>query len=639
MMLYKPALFIQRVSVTANGALVYDQKFRIGINIIRGENGSGKSTISDFIFFVLGGELREWKDAAGRCNWVIAEVLINGEPLTLRREVSAGTQAPIGIFWGAYEEAAVARPEQWALYPLRRSPHKEGFSQVLFRALGLPEVPGEEGSNITMHQVLRLLYSDQMSSVEKIFRKEDYDPALTRDAVGNLLCGAYDADLYSAELRKREAEKELSDVSGELRSLFAVLGGIKHNLNKAWIEQEIRTLLETRAQAEQDLAVSQKERLEKPDAVTHAFYEEIHAEVVRLNKEIGDLEEKLSLANLEMADSVDFIEHCRESLRAIDESQVTLDAMGQIQFQHCPSCFSPIHHTDPDTCPLCKSPKADHMGANMHRVKQELSFQIRESEELLKDKEKRRGDWILELRKKRAERESLGSKLRFASEKVMPESEQRIAALNHRIGYIDRQIEDVNEKGKIIQRIDMLTNKKADLSAEISKLSDDIQAKQRYLSVTRQAVYTRISDTTKEILKKDLPREYDFANCDSVLFSFKEDKLRVNGASLFSASSMVVLKNAFHVAFCMASTSEQAMRYPRFGLFDNIEDKGMELDRSHNFQRIIVELSRQSEVAHQFILTTSMIAPELDVEEYVVGPFYTHENKTLQFKQADAGNR
>lgn len=638
-MLYKPSLFIQRVSVTANGSLVYDQKFRIGINIIRGENGSGKSTISDFIFFVLGGELREWKDAAGRCNWVIAEVLINGEPLTLRREVSAGVQAPVGIFWGAYEDAVIARTEQWTLYPLRRSPHKEGFSQVLFRALGLPEVPGEEGSNITMHQILRLLYSDQMSSVEKIFRKEDYDPALTRDAVGNLLCGAYDADLYVAELRKREAEKELSDVSGELRSLFAVLGGIKHNLTKSWVEQEIRTLIEARGKAEEDLTTTQKERHEKRDAVTHIDADQIYSKIIHLNKEISELQENISLANLEVADSVEFIDHCRESLRAIEESQATLDAMGQIQFQHCPSCFSPINHTDLDACPLCKSPKKEHMGANMHRVKQELSFQIRESEELLKDKEARRDNWLIDLRNKRAEREALGSKLKFSSEKVVTESEQRIASINQKIGYLDRQIEDVNEKGKIIQRVDMLSEKKADLSSVISKLSDEIQAKQKHLSATRQTVYTAISDTVKVILKKDLPREYDFANCDSVLFSFKDDKLRVNGASLFSASSMVVLKNAFHVAFCMASTSERAMRYPRFGLFDNIEDKGMEPTRSHNFQRIIVALSQGSEVAHQFILTTSMIAPELDTDEYVVGPSYTHENKTLQFKQGDASNR
>lgn len=635
-MLYKPALFVQRLSVTANGALVYDQKFRIGINIIRGENGSGKSTISDFIFFVLGGELREWKDAASRCNWVIAEVLINGELLTLRREVNAGAQAPVSIFWGSYEEAVVARPEQWALYPLRRSPHKEGFSQVLFRALGLPEVPGEEGSNITMHQVLRLLYSDQMSPVEKIFRKEDYDPALTREAVGNLLCGAYDADLYSAELRKREAEKELSDVSGELRSLFAVLGGVKHNLNAAWIEQEIRTLLDARAKTEQELASTQKDRSEKQDNITHEEYERIRGDILRLNKEIAKLEENLSLAKFEMADSIEFIGHCRESLRAIEDSQATLDTMGQIQFQHCPSCFSPVHHVSPDTCPLCKTPKAEHMGANMHRVKQELSFQIKESEELLRDKQKRLNDWSIELRKMRAERESFGNKLRFASENVMTESEQRIALLNQKIGYLDRQIEDVNEKGKIIHRIDMLTNKKADLSSEISRLSDDIQSRQKHLSTTRQSVYTKISETVKTILSKDLPREYDFANCESVLFSFKEDRVKVNGASLFSASSMVVLKNAFRVAFCIASTSERAMRYPRFGLFDNIEDKGMEPARSHNFQRIIVELSKGTDVAHQFILTTSMIAPELDAEEYVVGPFYTHENKTLQFKKGGA---
>ena len=58
----------------------------------------------------------------------------------------------------------------------------------------------------------------------------------------------------------------------------------------------------------------------------------------------------------------------------------------------------------------------------------------------------------------------------------------------------------------------------------------------------------------------------------------------------------------------------------------------MEPERSHNFQRLVRELSETSEVEHQVILFTSMIAPELERESaLLVGPHYTHDNKTLQF--------
>ena len=49
-------LFLQRLRIlTRNGGVAYDEKFHRGVNIIRGQNSSGKSTIVRFIFFVLGG--------------------------------------------------------------------------------------------------------------------------------------------------------------------------------------------------------------------------------------------------------------------------------------------------------------------------------------------------------------------------------------------------------------------------------------------------------------------------------------------------------------------------------------------------------------------------------------------------------
>lgn len=45
---------LKRLRVMQGGDPVYDQSFHTGVNIIRGENGSGKLTIADFIFYVLG---------------------------------------------------------------------------------------------------------------------------------------------------------------------------------------------------------------------------------------------------------------------------------------------------------------------------------------------------------------------------------------------------------------------------------------------------------------------------------------------------------------------------------------------------------------------------------------------------------
>jgi hypothetical protein len=138
-----------------------------------------------------------------------------------------------------------------------------------------------------------------------------------------------------------------------------------------------------------------------------------------------------------------------------------------------------------------------------------------------------------------------------------------------------------------------------------------------------------IASLVIEILKRDLPRETRFQSAESVSFDFGRNQVAVEGRTNFAASSMVLLKNGFHLALLLASLEHEYFRYPRLALFDNVEDKGMEVARSHNFQSVVVELSEQASVDHQIILTTSMMNPTLEDDSYVIGPAYDHQRKSL----------
>ncbi|MBM1312154.1 AAA family ATPase [Sulfitobacter mediterraneus] len=61
-----PTLKIDRLLVTKGTHVFFDELFKAGVNIIHGSNGSGKSTVTDFIFFGLGGDLSKWKPVAAR---------------------------------------------------------------------------------------------------------------------------------------------------------------------------------------------------------------------------------------------------------------------------------------------------------------------------------------------------------------------------------------------------------------------------------------------------------------------------------------------------------------------------------------------------------------------------------------------
>ncbi|MBY3368474.1 hypothetical protein [Rhizobium laguerreae] len=93
-----------------------------------------------------------------------------------------------------------------------------GFSQVLFTALTMPEVPSDD-ANITTHQLLRLMYVDQMTPVNKIFRMEEKDAPNRRQAVGDLLCGVLDARIYPSQIKARQLEREYSEATSRLSAL------------------------------------------------------------------------------------------------------------------------------------------------------------------------------------------------------------------------------------------------------------------------------------------------------------------------------------------------------------------------------------------------------------------------------------
>lgn len=139
MTLFNPFIRVTRLLIYQESLRVFDESFHSGLNVNRGHNSSGKSTIMDFVFYALGGDVHEWKTEASRCSHVYIGVLLNGQEATFRREVSKKSKRPLRICWKDPDAALHAGIEEWAEFPYNRSEYKFSFSQVILRALGFPE--------------------------------------------------------------------------------------------------------------------------------------------------------------------------------------------------------------------------------------------------------------------------------------------------------------------------------------------------------------------------------------------------------------------------------------------------------------------------------------------------------------------
>jgi len=622
---------LRRFRVLQGGAPVYDQTFHLGVNVIRGENGSGKSTIADFIFYALGGEFDNWKTVAANCDQVQAEIVTAGGVITTRRAIDKA-QTPIEVFFGPFEEAAKQGLDGWQPYPIRRQTNSESFSQIVFRAAGIPEAQSQGASNITMHQILRLLYSDQRTPASFLFRYESFDTREIREAVGDLLCGISGYEAYEIELKLRELNKQFDGFAQQLDSL---LKSLPHDETLARVETVTGRI--GALEQEYERLTGEINNVDElvDDGQVREFLDsrkQAASAIKRQSAKISEAEQAIQTNELEIADLTSFVAHLEELSDKLPKAQTSSEIVGKIEFTHCPACLAPLSSDiDPDHCILCGTEThPEHERSRYLQIKMDIDIQIRESKQLLDEKEQSSNYISRELRGLRQTYQDQLCEFAVRFELSTSPRDSFVAERYQRLGQIDREIRELARLRERVAEIQKLSEEKAKVQEQISKLKDRQKALETASSIRRGKALTLVSEKAKQFLKEDLDRQVEFKNARSVEVNFRDNSILVDGELNFAESSNVIVKNSAILALLSAATMDADFYHPRFLLMDNIEDKGMEQKRSHNFQDIIVNASKSAKYDHQIIFTTSMFNPELEDEEYVIGPYYTHDMRTLR---------
>ena len=617
--------------VLQGGRAAYEEEFHGGVNIIRGQNGSGKSTIADFIFFILGGEFDDWKEAAGYCDEVQAEVETPRGKLTLRRPV-AKSQEPMQVYFGSMADASQSSVEGWERFPIRRQGNRESFSQVMFRSLQIPEARSEGAANITMHQLLRLCYSDQRTPAPRLFRLERFDTYSIREAVGDLICGVGAYELYEIELELRQREKELEEVVARLRGLRGALPTDKALDTPELIEAEVQKLREeaTGLQGE----IDRVEELVEPGEVKAYLGDRGAAQAVLIKQRdaIRNLESKEKNLGFELREIGEFVDFLGELTEKVGFAEATFDAIGSIEFTRCPACGEELDAaTEKSHCVVCKSPiDLEKEGARYNQIRLDLEIQARESRQLIQQKQGERREAQKELRrvKREHEKELSAFDLRYAGA-----NGPREAFLAHRIsrlGHIEAEIGFLQKSLDLAVRIAELLDERIALAGRIEALKAKEEVLRGEATRRRPRALSLVSDLAASLLRSDLDRQAEFSGAGTVGVDFASDSISVDGSVNFAESSNVFLKNAALLGLLLAAGTDEAFNHPRFLLIDNIEDKGMEESRSHLFQRMLVERVTELQRPYQVIYTTSMMNPTLELDDYTIGPSYTSENRSLR---------
>ena len=631
-------LFLNRLIIlTQKGEIAYDEKYHRGVNIIRGDNSSGKSTITHFIFYILGGAFNDWVKEARKCSVVYAEIELNGAIVTLKREIVFNADGlgnkfqAIEFYWDKYE-IAKQNIEGWQKYNFSKNGDTKSFSEILFDNLEIPIVKGD--NNITMHQILRLLYIDQESPTNSLFLYENFDTTLTRETVADLLLGVYSQELYDKQQDLEESKKEFETLKSEINVIKKFIPN-KEDLLPLHIENRI-------SNKEVELISIEKQIFDlKEDNKRVNFSKKSQLEFETLNRDslsqrqiVKSLNSKIRNYELEIEDTIFFIKALENKLIAVKNSIKTREYLGKYSLENCPECLKPIvKPAIENTCSLCKTEMDDSVGVSEARkIEQEIFFQIQESKKINSKKEKE----LVELKAKQELEKGklfqLQQRVNQSLADVRSFRDERVDKLYEVKGFIEGEIIQLRtllENAEIYQskksRFDLLESHIDILNSRIKKLRDD----QEKLKIN---INNRIEKIGVYLLNNDLKRQKEFFEAREFHIDYRNNLAFISDKNAkYSASSSFYLKNSARFAIFLASLSIDKMRFPRFILCDNMEDKGIELIRVHNFQKILIEYLRDfPDDSYQMIYTTSFIPDELNNEKYCVGEFYTEENPSLK---------
>jgi len=633
-------LFLNRLIVhTKLGDIAYDETYHKGINIIRGDNSSGKSTITQFIFYILGGAFNDWVKEAKRCKGVIAEVEMNGATMVFRRNITinpetnkANDKEPLYIYWGSLEELDKEKEHHWHRYSYNTTEDKKSYSNAIFENLDIPIVKGE--NNITIHQILRLLYLDQDSPTSSLFLYEQFDSTLTRETISDLLLGVYNQILYDQKQRKVDADRELEDVKREIKVIRKFVADHldlvpSHLLTKIDNKQAEINKIETDIIALKDqskiIRYTQKSKLQ---------FEDLNKETIIQRKKVNDLDSQIRIQQYEIDDTEYFIGALQSKLQAIKNSILTRQFLGEFPLEYCPECLSDLTPPEKEgTCKLCKKPIDQSFGVTKARkIEQELSFQIKESNSIIISKKRELLDLKAVFDSEQVQLHLLQTKVNQALNDVKSYRDEKIDMLYIEKGFLEGEIiqyRTLLENAEIYQG---LKKTQTELELELEGLNSSIKKLTAQQEQLKKDINSEIEKKALFLLNNDLRRQKDFIEAKEFHIDYRNNIAFISDKDAkYSASSNFYLKTAARFSIFFASLEIQRMRYPRFILCDNMEDKGIEKERAQNFQRLIkqqVESYKTEE--YQIIYTTSFIPDELNNTPYCVGEFYTESNPTLK---------
>lgn len=603
-----------------------------GINIVEGENGTGKTTFSELIYYGLGGRVESFQRnsrtkhneiTSDKDNFVELTIEVGDGTFRLRRFIDTND---VGIedASGKVEVLPVIRPQSSV----------RTFSDWLLERLGIEPVliylQADYSGKISFYDLARLIYHDQSVDPSAIYRAADTtnfvsDSKAFRKAVFEILIGKTFQALYSSIARLKDLEKQRAGSANTLEYFKKFITDVRPNqedLNLVFLEKRI-----TELNAQIERAFAYRRQLTKlpsgPSAIDTTprkndllAVELQSAEASRRENEVLSEHARLERLKTDMVLEV----------TQIKKMMFAHDKLNLFSLNTCPNCLREVER-ELNRC-VC--------GAAVDEKKYERFFY-------------NSSEYLTILKSKQRNVDTIEAAIASCREEV-EECGKQLAQLRGRAASLKQQIAEVVEQSDAtvdVVKFNEIDEHIVSLRAELASLEQqrELEIKREELESRAQDIETRYSAAMTQYNELQAQADKEMAGQRGKFSAKYNEWMRdnvqqcrtasidseympvLNGGEYLEASAEVPKRLFYFLTLLYMSLEDTDVRFPRFLLIDTPETAGIDQE---NLIRCLEEIRKivdsQDSAECQVILTTGITK-------------YPPECKTRVFETLTKANR
>lgn len=635
-------LVIKKVKYSGEKYFFESPEFGYGINIVVGDNGSGKSTFSYFIEYGLGGNIKPFNDGreGGKYeeilkdanNFVELEIIINNREYSLKRFIN---QNDIFINDGKnVDKLPVNRNKDYA---------PKIFSDWLLEKLNIPVFELNLGVNtwyFNFNDLFRLLCYDQDTEPRKIFKSpsnENYisDSSIIRKSTFETLLGISSVEYFKKFDELKNSQKIKDTAKSRLSDFLLSHSNLDETVDLETLIEELNVQL-TKVIDERNLYQKQNTKVDEKTEHLASIQSDL------INLEIKISEDTVHIQNYQNeAFKIERLyNNLNQEISEIQKTIFTHDKLNLFSMEVCPFCMNKKEKKE-GFC-ICGSEfkKDDY---------EKFVYNSSEYKEILKHKEKSLSTISVALKSYKEEIETSKNENELNSKKS--------TELKNQLKNIINAIEYSGNS----QFIDLLNEKILELKTEIFNNENllDLTKQQRNFKSDFELKNNEYKRIFKEYQKLKYKFEQDniktihaFNSIYDELMSkssykskhaeIDEDYMPFIDEGIYKNKSADVPKRLMYyfTALCL-SLKLKTVKHPRFLLIDTPETVGIDDDNLRDNLKLLdlaLDLSKNNEndviENYQVILTTGEEKYPSDYSSFVKLTF-SEEKKDYILKERE----